>query len=334
MDRILVTGGAGYVGSHVVRRLARDGRDVVVLDDLSEGHRAAVGDVPFVEGSFGDPARLDGVLAGGGIRWIVHMAAFCQVGESVVDPAKYYANNVVNTLALLEAARRHEVEGIVLSSTAAVYGDPVEVPISEEHPTRPTNPYGETKLAIERALSWYHRAYGLKYCALRYFNAAGAHPDGDLGEHHRSESHLVPRLLASARDGGPTVPLFGEDYPTTDGTCVRDYVHVVDLADAHARALQAMGQGSVRAEAFNLGNGEGFSVREVVEAVARFTGSRPPVERAPRRAGDPAILVASSEKARRRLGWEPGTSALETIVATAWAWHRDHPRGYDDAGRG
>jgi UDP-glucose 4-epimerase len=330
MSGVLVVGGAGYVGSHVVRRLAEAGREVVVLDDLSMGHRQAIGSAPFIEGNFGDPARLEGALAGGNARWIVHLAASALVGESVVDPAKYYANNLVNTLALLDAARRHDVEGIVFSSTAAVYGDPVEVPIVEQHPCAPTNPYGETKLAIERALAWYHRAYGLKYVALRYFNAAGAHPSGELGEDHEPETHLIPRLIGATLRGGPTVPMFGEDYPTSDGTCVRDYVHVVDLAEAHVRALDALERGTVEAEAFNLGNGEGFSVREVVDTVARVSGKRPPVERAPRRQGDPAILVASSEKARRRLGWEPRFASLESIVRTAWDWHVARPDGYGD----
>lgn len=330
MARILVTGGAGYIGSHIVRALLERKRDVVVLDDLREGHRAAVGDAPFVEGDVRDPEVLERVFSAGDVGFVVHMAASCQVGESVEDPAKYYANNVSGSLALLDAARRHGVRGVVFSSTAAVYGDPEDVPIREEHPCRPTNPYGETKLAIERALGWYHRAYDLKYVALRYFNAAGAHPDGGLGEDHEPETHLVPRLLRSAFAGGAPVPLFGEDYPTSDGTCVRDYVHVADLAEAHVLALDGMGRGALDAETINLGNGEGFSVREVVEAVARVTGVPPNVEKAPRRAGDPAILVASSDRARRRLGWEPKHSSLETILATAWAWHRGHPRGYDD----
>lgn len=328
MGRVLVTGGAGYIGSHIVRRLVEAGREVVVLDDLSEGHRAAVGEVPFVEGSLADPAVLERVFGAGDIAFVVHMAASCLVGESMADPGKYYRNNVVGPLALLEAARGHEVAGIVFSSTAAVYGEPVDVPISEEHPCRPTNPYGETKLAFERALAWHHRAHGIRFAALRYFNAAGAHPDGDIGEDHAEESHLVPRLIRTVLDGGPPVPIFGEDYPTSDGTCVRDYVHVVDLAEAHVLALQAMERGTIDAEAFNLGNGEGFSVKEVVDAVGKVTGTRPPVTKAPRRAGDPAILVASSQRATRRLGWTPRFPALDQIVGTAWEWHRRHPTGY------
>ena len=331
MARVLVTGGAGYVGSHVVRHLVANGSDVVVLDDLSEGHRRAVGDTPFVEGDFGDPKTLDGLMSGGDIRWIVHMAASCLVGESVESPGPYYQNNLTRSLALLDAARRHSVDGIVFSSSAAVYGEPVDVPIVEENPCLPTNPYGETKLAFERALGWYHRAHGIRYVALRYFNAAGAHPSGEIGEDHAHETHLIPRLLLSVLQGGPAVPVFGEDYPTTDGTCVRDYVHVDDLADAHARAIRAMQSGAIDAGAYNLGNGEGFSVREVIETVARITGARPPVERAPRRAGDPSILVASSDRARRRMGWKPETPSLEGIVASAWEWHRRHPGGYGGA---
>jgi UDP-glucose 4-epimerase len=330
MASVVVTGGAGYIGSHIVRRLAASGWDVTVVDDLSEGHRAAVGGVALVEGDFGDPTVLEPLLEGEGVEYVVHMAAFCQVGESVANPSRYYDNNGAKTLRLLDAARRLGVKGIVFSSSAAVYGDPVEVPITEEHPLSPTNPYGETKLVIENALAWFHRAYGLRYAALRYFNAAGAHPDGDLGEDHAPESHLIPRLLRSVLDGGPPTPVFGEDYPTTDGTCVRDYIHVADLAEAHVAALEALERDRVEAGAFNLGNGEGFSVRDVVDTVARVTGKTPPTERAPRRAGDPAILVASSERAARRLGFEPRLPRLEDIVRTAWAWHRDHPKGYGD----
>jgi UDP-glucose 4-epimerase len=328
-DRILVTGGAGYIGSHIVRELGRAGGDVIVVDDLSEGHRAAVGDTPLVRGDFGDRVLLDRLL-GDDVGWVIHMAAFCQVGESMTDPATYYANNLARSLSLLDAVRAHEVKGIIFSSTAAVYGDPVEIPIPEEHPVRPTNPYGETKLAFERALAWYQCAYGTRFVALRYFNAAGAHPDGDLGEDHQPETHLVPRLLHAVLEDGSPVPIFGDDYPTSDGTCVRDYVHVMDLARAHVLALQALDRGSVEAEAFNLGNGEGFSVREVVETVGRITGSEPPTEKAPRRPGDPAILVASSAKAGRRLGWRPAFPTLEEIVRTAWAWHKANPSGYGD----
>jgi UDP-glucose 4-epimerase len=331
MAKVLVTGGAGYIGSHIVRRLLEMGRDVLVLDNMSEGHRDAIRGAALHEGDFGDPETLDLLLRGGDVRFVVHMAASCLVGESVADPGKYYDNNLVRSLALLDAVRRNGTKGIVFSSTAAVYGDPVDLPIREEHALVPTNPYGETKLAFERALAWYHRAHGTCYAALRYFNAAGAHPDGDLGEHHLQETHLIPRLLQSILDGGPPTPIFGEDYPTSDGTCVRDYVHVVDLAEAHVLALDALGSGAIQAEAFNLGNGEGFTVREVIEVVERVTGTKPPTDKAPRRAGDPAVLVASSERAARRLGWKPDYASLESIVRTAWEWHRNHPRGYDDS---
>lgn len=332
MRGVLVTGGAGYVGSHIVRRLRASGRDVVVVDNLSEGHRAAAGDVEVVVGDFGDPALLDRVLSTGRIRFVVHMAASCLVGESVQDPSKYYRNNLVRSLQLFDAMARHAVAGIVFSSSAAVYGEPVCVPIDEAHPKLPTNPYGETKLACERALAWYGRAHGTKHVSLRYFNAAGAHPDGDLGEDHAPESHLIPNLLASAAGSGPPTAIFGSDYPTPDGTCVRDYVHVVDLAQAHVQALGALESGAIEGEAFNLGNGEGFSVRQVVDVVARVTGKRPATIEAPRRDGDPAVLVASSERARRQLGWSPEHGTLEEIVATAWRWHRDHPGGYADRG--
>ena len=329
MGKVLVTGGAGYIGSHIVRQLVVEGHAPVVVDDLSNGHRAAVGGVPFVEGDFGDARLLEDLLGGGDVEFVIHMAAFCEVGESMQQPAAYYSNNLVASMALLEAARRHGVGGIVFSSTAAVYGEPHELPIVEDHPQNPTNPYGETKLAFERALAWYRQAYGSRYIALRYFNAAGAHPDGDLGEDHEPETHLIPRLLQSIEQGGEPTPIFGDDYPTKDGTCVRDYVHVADLAQAHIRAMEAMRSGEVSGEAFNLGNGEGFTVQEVVETIARVTGERPPTTPAPRRPGDPAVLVASSSRAADRLGWRPEHPTLEAIVETAWNWHRRQPRGYD-----
>ncbi len=331
MASVVVTGGAGYVGSHVVRRLAASGWDVTVIDDLSAGHRAAIGNVALVEGDFSDPALLEPLLEAEGVEYVVHAAAFRSKGDAA-DPARLYDVNVAKTLRLLDAARRLGVKGIVFASAAAVYGDAVDVPITEEHPLAPTSAYGETKLVIERALGWFHRAYGLRYATLRQFNAAGADPDGDLGEDHEPEVHLIPRLLRSILDGGPPTPIFGEDYPTTDGTCVRDYVHVSDLAEANVAALEALEKGRIEAEAFNVGNGEGFSVRDVVDAVRRVTGKEPPIEVAPRRGGDPGILVASSDRAARRLGFEPRFRRLEDIVRTAWIWHRDHPRGYGERG--
>lgn len=332
MAKILVTGGAGYVGSHIVRSLADSGRDVIVLDDLSLGHRAAVGRQPLVVSDFADRTTLDELLGGGDVEWIVHMAASCEVGESMADPAKYYANNVTRSLGLLDAAVAHGVKGLVFSSSAAVYGEPDSLPIEEEHPVRPTNPYGETKLVFERALRWHQRAHGLRYVALRYFNAAGAHPDGTIGEDHSPESHLVPRLLQSLRPGGEPVPIFGTDYPTEDGTCVRDYVHVLDLAQAHRLAVEAMEAGTIVAESINLGNGAGFSVRQVVEMVEQVAGRRPPTTEAPRRPGDPARLVASHRRAVELLGWRPGLASLRRIVETAWDWHHEHPDGYAERG--
>jgi UDP-glucose 4-epimerase len=328
MGSVLVTGGAGYVGSHIVRALLEAGQDVTVLDDLSEGHVAAVGRARLVRGDAGDAAVLDRLLASGAVDCIVHMAARCEVGASMRDPSGYYAHNLTRTLSLLDAAVRHGVIGVVFSSTAAIYGEPDAIPMDETHPQRPTNPYGETKLAVERALGWYGRAYGLRHVALRYFNAAGAHPSGEIGEAHRHESHLIPRLLAQCLHGGEAVPVFGDDYSTPDGTCVRDYVHVCDLADAHLLALQAMRQSHLQAEAFNLGNGSGFSVREVVDAVNRVTGRRPATCTGPRRPGDPAVLVASSDRARAILEWRPRFPTLDQIVETAWRWHQGHPRGY------
>jgi len=330
MSKVLVTGGAGYIGSHIVRRLSDVGASPVVLDDLRLGHRAAVAGVPLIEADFADRGALEEALGDGTTEFVIHMAAYCEVGQSMEDPASYYENNVTRSLALLDAARRHGVRGIVFSSSAAVYGEPESVPITEEHPQRPTNPYGETKLAFERALAWYNRAHGLSYVALRYFNAAGAHPDGGIGEDHEHETHLVPRLLAAAAEEGEAMPIFGDDYPTRDGTCVRDYVHVVDLAEAHVLALELMRREPGVGQAFNLGNGEGFTVREVLDVVEGIVGTRPRTKPAPRRPGDPATLVASAELASRRLGWQPAYPKLESIVRTAWNWHRRHPGGYDD----
>lgn len=333
MGKVLVTGGAGYIGSHIVRALADREVEVEVLDNLCEGHREAIGDVRLIEADFGDRELLDRELAAGGYDFIVHMAAFCEVGESMENPAKYYENNITRSLALLDAAHRHGVKGIVFSSTAATYGEPQKLPITEDHPQLPTNTYGETKLSFERALRWYHHAYGMKFVALRYFNAAGAHPDGTIGEDHQPESHILPRLLRGVLEGQQPVPIFGTDWPTPDGTCVRDYVHVLDLAQAHILAIDAMRDGRVEADAFNLGNGEGFSVLQVIDAVGKVTGHRPPTEDAPRRAGDPATLVASSDRVREVLGWKPEFPTIEGIVSTAWEWHRNCPQGYATPGR-
>ncbi len=328
--RVLVTGGAGYIGSHAVRLLARAGHDVWVWDNLSRGHRAAVPAGRLIEGDLIDRARLEQALRAHRIEAVMHFAAFALVGESVADPAVYYANNVVSTLALLDAMRAAEVLRIVFSSTTAVYGVPQQLPITEDEPRRPINPYGFTKLVIERALEDYGQAYGLAFASLRYFNAAGASPDGDLGEDHDPESHLTPIVLQVALGRRAHVTIFGDDYPTPDGTCIRDFIHVDDLGDAHVKALELLEPG-MRME-LNLGTGRGHSVREVIEACRHVTGHPIPVEVGPRRAGDPPQLVADSRRAQATLGWTPRYVDIHEIVETAWRWHRTHPRGFGDAG--
>jgi UDP-glucose 4-epimerase len=323
--RLLVTGGAGYVGSFVARRLRASGHEVVVLDDLSAGHRSATGK-DVVLGDIGDRAMVGELLGARRIEGVVHLAARALVGESVANPALYYRNNLEHSLALLDVMRERQVTRFVLSSTAAVYGEPIVIPMPEDHATRPTNPYGETKLALEKALQWYHAAHGFSFVALRYFNAAGATADGTLGEDHRPETHLVPNILRAALEGS-SVPIFGTDYPTPDGTAVRDYVHVEDLAEAHVLALEKLGARG-GASIYNLGNGAGFSVRQVIEAAGRVTGRSIATRSAPRRPGDPETLVASSDRARRELGWAPRFAALEPILETAWRFLREHPGGY------
>jgi UDP-glucose-4-epimerase GalE len=322
---VFVTGGAGYIGSHVVRLLAEAGHRVRVYDNLTEGHAAAVPAQTLVEGGLLDEARLSEALAGG-FDCIMHFAASCSVPESMEKPEKYYTNNVVASLRLASAALRAGVKRIVFSSTAATYGNPVRTPIPEDHPTEPINAYGQTKLDFERALAYYAGAYGLGYAALRYFNAAGAAPDGAIGEDHRPEGHLVPIVLGAALGRREAVSVFGTDYPTPDGTCVRDYIHVYDLAQAHILAMEAIRPGE--GLTYNLGNGAGYSVREVIETARRVTGRLIAVKEGPRRAGDPPTLVASSQRIMRELGWKPRYPDLGTIVETAWRWHRSHPDGY------
>ena len=324
---IFVTGGAGYIGSHTVRLLLEAGHKVRVFDNLSGGHAAAVPEGLLMEGDLADERRLAEALAGG-FDAVVHFAASCAVGESMANPEKYYWNNVVASLRLLAAMRQAGVGRIVFSSTAAAYGNPVRTPITEDHPTEPINAYGRTKLDFEHALAYYAAAYGLGYASLRYFNAAGAAPDSMLGEDHDPETHLVPIVLQAAIGRREAVSIFGTDYPTPDGTGIRDYIHVYDLAEAHILALEAIrpGKGLV----FNLGNGAGYSVREVIEAARRVTGRPIPTKEGPRRPGDPAVLVASSDHIRRALGWKPQYPAIETIIETAWRWHREHPGGYGD----
>jgi UDP-glucose-4-epimerase GalE len=325
---VLVTGGAGYIGSHAAKALARAGCRVVVYDNLSAGHRGAVRYGELVEGDISDVGALRAVLRRHEILGVMHFAAFLDVGESVREPALYYRNNVVGALSVLEAMAAESVRHFVFSSTCATYGDPIETPIAETHPQRPINSYGETKLAVERALPHYERAYGLRFVSLRYFNAAGADPDGELGEDHSPEIHLIPRAIDAAA-GGAGLQVFGDDYPTPDGTCLRDYVHVADLADAHVRALEAIVE-TGKSGAYNLGTGHPHSVREVIDTVERVTGRQVPWTLAPRRAGDPAVLYAAPHKAENELHWAHRFGDLDTIVRTAWEWHRTHPRGYDD----
>jgi UDP-glucose-4-epimerase GalE len=326
--RILVTGGAGYIGSHAVRLFLARGHDVWVYDNLTMGHRAAVPGERLLVGDLAEKDRLDQALVAHRIEAVVHFAAFAYVGESVQQPGKYYQNNLVNTLNLLEVLRRHGVGRFVFSSTCATYGVPDQVPITEDQPQRPINPYGSGKLAVEFALSDYAAAYGWGVAMLRYFNAAGASPDGKIGEDHDPETHLIPLVLQAALGQRPAVQVFGTDYPTPDGTCVRDYIHVDDLAEAHLLALEKLTPGQPLR--YNLGTGRGYSVREVIGVAEEVTGRRVPVQEGPRRPGDPPALVASAEKAARELGWRARYTDLRAIVETAWNWHRTHPKGYDD----
>lgn len=323
--RILVSGGAGYIGSVVAAQLVRAGHEVTIYDNLSNGHRAAVPhEAKFVHGEVTDGARLGEALRSG-IDAVMHFAALIEAGESMREPGKFFAVNTGGAVAVLRAMVGHGVKRFVFSSTAAVYGEPREVPITEEHPLEPTNAYGESKLLVERILAWFHRIHGLRYATLRYFNAAGA--EGPRGEAHRSESHLIPLVLQVALGQRSQISIFGDDYPTRDGTCVRDYIHISDLASAHLLALQALGQ--QQQLIYNLGNGTGFTVREVVEACRRVTGHPIPTVVAARRAGDPATLIASSEKIKRELGWQPQHPELDDIVRSAWEWHKAHSLGYE-----
>jgi UDP-glucose-4-epimerase GalE len=326
--RILVTGGAGYIGSHTVRLLLARGHEAVVYDSLVYGHRRAVPADRLIVADLADTGALDHALLVHRIEAVVHFAAFAYVGESVKQPGKYYRNNVVNTLNLLDALQRHGIRRFVFSSTCATYGLPQRVPITEDEPQKPINPYGHGKLCVEYALHDYAVAHGLGYAALRYFNAAGAAPDGTIGEDHDPETHLIPLVLQPALGQRPHVEIFGTDYPTPDGTCIRDYIHVDDLAEAHALALDRLEDG--RELRYNVGTGKGYSVREVIRAAEEVTGRSVPVKEGPRRAGDPAELVAAADRIRGELGWQPKYTDLRPIVETAWNWHRSHPKGYDD----
>lgn len=321
-NAILVAGGAGYIGSHMVKDLLRAGYPVVVLDNLSKGHRELVPGGHFVEGDLGDAGLLDRLFSEHKIGAVMHFAAFSLVGESVSQPLAYYRNNVAHTVELLDAMFRHNVRHFIFSSTAAVYGEPISVPIDEDHPCHPTNPYGETKLAVEQLLADCARAHDLHYVALRYFNAAGADAEGGLGERHEPETHLIPLVLQVAIGERASIQIYGDDYPTPDGTCLRDYVHVSDLTQAHLQALEALLAGAANG-AYNLGNSKGYSVREVIDIARKVTGKAIAEQVTGRRPGDPAVLVADSTRIRATLGWQPRYEQLEAIISSAWRWHQD-----------
>ena len=327
--RVLVTGGAGYIGSQMVRQLVENKIDVVAVDSLENGHRAAIpSDVPLLVGRTGDAKFMEDVFAYYPFDAVMHFAAYLAVKESVENPAKYFRNNVDGTLTLLESMLKFKVMHLVFSSSAATYGNPSGVPIPDDHPQNPINPYGESKLMMEKMLRWFDAAYALRSISLRYFNAAGAALDGNFGEDHPDEPHIIPLALRAARDGKP-FQLFGDDYPTRDGSCVRDYIHVVDLCGAHLLALDALARGHATA-AYNVGTGHGYSNREVAQVARQVTGTDFEITVLPRRAGDPAELVADSTRLRDEFGWTPRNSDLETIVSSAWKWHQAHPNGYGD----
>lgn len=328
MFNILVTGGAGYIGSHVVKELLLRGDRPIIYDNLQTGHREAVQCAVFVKGDLADPKKLKDTFQSYSIQAVMHFAADCLVGESVKNPLKYFNNNVRNSLQLLEIMNDLNVRTIVFSSSAAVYGEPERTPIAEERLPFPINPYGETKWIFERVLEAFCAAGKLDYISLRYFNAAGADPEGDLGEDHFPETHLIPICLLATIKGNP-ISIYGVDYDTPDGTCIRDYIHVTDIAQAHILALDRLREGG-NSGVYNLGNGNGYSVREVIETVRKVTGKKAVSIEAPRRPGDPARLVASSEKISKELGWKPRYQDLGTIVETAWQWHKNHPNGYGD----
>lgn len=327
---ILVLGGAGYIGSHTVRELLDRGEDVVIIDNLETGHKDAVDKrARFYKGDIRDRAFLDEVLEKEDIDAVIHFAANSLVGESMTDPLKYYDNNVNGTKVLLTALRDHGVDKIVFSSTAATYGEPENIPIKETDATVPKNPYGETKLAMEKMFKWTDEAHNIKYVSLRYFNAAGADDSGEIGEDHSPETHLIPLILQVPLGKRESVSIYGDDYDTPDGTCIRDYIHVDDLADAHIRAVNYLRDGG-KSDIFNLGTGTGTSVKEVIDAAREVTGHPIPVTITPRRAGDPARLTASNDKAKEILGWNPKKGDVKEIVSSAWKWHSSHPDGYGD----
>ena len=327
---ILVLGGAGYIGSHTALELVKAGNEVVIADNLVTGYRKAIPEgAKFYEGDLRDSDFLDNLFHQENIDAVIHFAAYSLVGESVTNPLKYYDNNLYGTKVLLEAMVKNNVGKIVFSSTAATYGEPENIPILESDRTCPTNPYGETKLAMEKMFKWTAEAHGLRYVSLRYFNACGADESGTIGEAHNPESHLIPLILQVPNGKRETISIYGTDYDTPDGTCIRDYIHVTDLAQAHILAVQYLNHGG-ESDIFNLGNGVGYSVREVIETARKVTGHPIPATETSRRAGDPARLVASSEKAKSVLGWKPVHDSLEEIIASAWNWHKNHPNGYDE----
>jgi UDP-glucose 4-epimerase len=316
---ILVIGGAGYIGSHMLRCLQQQGLNPVVLDNLVGGYRHAVGNAEFIEGDLGDAALLDTLFSQRHFAGVIHFASYIQVGESVSNPSKYYDNNVARTITLLNAMVKHKVQHFIFSSTAAIFGNPDYLPIDEKHPKNPINPYGRSKLMVEQLLADYGTAYGLRYGCLRYFNAAGAMPDASIGECHEPETHLIPLVLQAASGRRPAIKIFGDDYDTPDGTCVRDYIHICDLADAHFLLLQRL-QGGMERGYFNLGTGTGYSVKEVIDTAKKITGKAIPVVMEARRAGDPPSLIADGSAAREQLGWQPKISDLPTLIRHAWAW--------------
>lgn len=327
--KVLVLGGAGYIGSHTVYELIDDGQDVVIIDNLETGHIEAVHEkAKFYKGDIRDRAFLEDVFSKEtDIDAVIHFAANSLVGESMVNPLKYYDNNLCGTKVLLEALVAHGIDKVVFSSTAATYGEPERVPILESDKTEPTNTYGETKLSMEKMFKWTGKAHGLRYVSLRYFNACGAHPNGKIGEAHNPETHLIPLILQVPNGQREAISIFGDDYDTIDGTCVRDYIHVLDLAQAHILAVKYLMAGN-DSNIFNLGNGVGHTVKQVIDTARKVTGDPIKVEMAPRRAGDPATLIASSAKAKEILGWKPEHDDLEEIIATAWNWHKNHPHGF------
>jgi len=327
MKNILVIGGAGYIGSYMCKYLAKSGYQPIVLDNLVLGHQEAVRWGPFFKGSMDDWNLLNHIFSEYQITGVMHFAAFCYVGESVTEPAKYYHNNVADTLVLLEMMIEKNISNFIFSSSCATYGEPVEIPITEQHPQNPINPYGRSKLMVEQILRDFRNAYNLNYISLRYFNAAGADPEGEIGEDHMPETHLIPLVLQTALGQREVLYIYGDDYPTRDGTCIRDYIHIDDLAQAHLLALERLINNGPGGQ-YNLGNGNGESVKEVVDIANKITGKPIAIQITERRIGDPAVLIGSSRKAIKELGWRPRFSDLGIIIETAWKWHKNHPKGY------